>query len=152
MLQSQYRILSHCPMARHSDSLRNDQSDVLIPLDCCAATSAGHSVDTNGSVIEMISASGFETWAPGVRPNSFSASLIRSFEDMSTGPPFTAAILHNEVHLRVKGFKPGFWDNYIEQRKAPCYNMLPRLQSVAASHCQGRKRACSPNLGRAWRD
>jgi Fungal Zn(2)-Cys(6) binuclear cluster domain len=110
--------------------LEESKSDVLILLDCCAAASSTASVDSG--ITEVIAACGFETWTPGVGEHSFSRSLIDELKFLSTGPLFTAAMLHNKVLSRIKYWKPRYnagaslnpKDLWTEKRKTPVYILL----------------------------
>jgi hypothetical protein len=110
--------------------LEEAKSDVLILLDCCAAASSTASVGSG--ITEVIAACGFETWTPGVGEHSFSRSLIDELKFLSTGPPFTAAMLHNKVLARIKYWKPRYnagaspdpRDLWREKRKTPVYILL----------------------------
>ena len=85
-------------------TLEETKSDVLILLDCCHA--GGSSGDANKGTKEVIAACGFESWAPGVGDHSFTKSLIEEFEYLSTGPAFSASILHSRVLDRIKYWNP----------------------------------------------
>jgi hypothetical protein len=110
--------------------LEEAKSDVLILLDCCAAASSIASVDSG--ITEVVAACGFETWTPGVGEHSFSRSLIDELNFLSTGPLFTAAMLHNKVLSRIKYWKPRYnagaslnpRDLWAEKRKTPVYILL----------------------------
>jgi hypothetical protein len=110
--------------------LEEAKSDVLILLDCCAAASSIASVDSG--ITEVVAACGFETWTPGVGEHSFSRSLINELKFLSTGPLFTAAMLHNKVLSRIKYWKPRYnagaslnpRDLWAEKRKTPVYILL----------------------------
>lgn len=110
--------------------LEEAKSDVLILLDCCAAASSTASVDCG--ITEVIAACGFETWTPGVGEHSFSRSLIDELKFLSTGPLFTAAMLHSKVLSRIKYWKPRYnaatslnpRNLWTEKRKTPVYILL----------------------------
>ena len=99
-------------------------SDVLILLDCCAAASSA--AGTGRGVTEVIAACGFESWAPGVGDHSFTRSLIDELKYLSTGPSFSAALLHCKVLSRIKSsFNPRFAPGeHHEPRRTPVHIVL----------------------------
>ncbi|KAL8958408.1 MAG: hypothetical protein Q9193_004529 [Seirophora villosa] len=104
-------ILAHC------------ESDTLILLDCCAAASS--TTASGNGVTELIAACGFETSAPGVGEHSFSRSLIEELKDLSHGPPFSVALLHNKLLSRIKYWNPRYTlASAKERRKTPFYTQL----------------------------
>lgn len=91
--------------------------DVLFLLDCCAAASAVPKVGSG--IAETIAACGFESIAPVPGRFSFTNSLIEVLEDWIDGPPFSAAMLHNQVLSVLKHERPERAQNG-KKRKLEC--------------------------------
>ncbi|KAL8919466.1 MAG: hypothetical protein Q9208_006751 [Pyrenodesmia sp. 3 TL-2023] len=88
--------------------LEQDDTDVLILLDCCAAaSSAGGS---GKGITELIAACGFESSAPGVGDHSFTRSLIEELRYYGRRPgSISSAFLHNKVLARaMKSWNPRY--------------------------------------------
>ncbi|KAL8661088.1 MAG: hypothetical protein Q9202_005902 [Teloschistes flavicans] len=96
--------------------------DVLILLDCCAAASSGG--NTGKGVTEVIAACGFEAFAPGVGPHSFTSNLTEELRYLGRSKPsFTTAFLHNKVLARLKkSWNPRYAaGDQQERRRTPIY-------------------------------
>jgi len=104
--------------------LEEAQSDVLVLLDCCAAASSA--TGAGSGITEVIAACGFETWAPGVGPHSFTRILTEELKYLCRTAPFSTALLHNVVLSRVKYWKPRYGTSASDQerRKTPIYIVL----------------------------
>jgi hypothetical protein len=76
------------------------KSDVLIPLDTCAAASSA--TTSQFAVMETIAACGFERRAPPPGEHSMTNTLIDVLRDWINKPSFSAASLHTEVLFRLK--------------------------------------------------
>ncbi|KAH9219799.1 hypothetical protein DL95DRAFT_51020 [Leptodontidium sp. 2 PMI_412] len=109
--------------------------DVLLLLDCCAAASAAPAVGSG--VTETIAACGFESIAPQPGRYSFTNSLIEVLEDWIDSPPFSAAMLHNQVLSVLKHERPERMQNgkrrKLECRRTPIHMVAtadPTLPSI----------------------
>ncbi|KAG4437770.1 hypothetical protein IFR05_006755 [Cadophora sp. M221] len=109
--------------------------DVLLLLDCCAAASAAPAVGS--AITETIAACGFESIAPQPGRYSFTNSLIEVLEDWIDSPPFSAAMLHNQVLSVLKHERPERMQNgkrrKLECRRTPIHMVAtadPTLPSI----------------------
>jgi hypothetical protein len=118
--------------AHLAGDLGDTVSDVLILLDCCSSGgSRGHATTGNK---ELIAACGFETFCPAPGKHSFTDSLIEELWDLSNGPAFSAAHLHDRISARLQRWSPYYdADNLnlrdkegrdIERRNAPVHFLM----------------------------
>ena len=124
--------------------LEQAKSDVLILLDCCAAASSA--TGSGSGMTEIIAACGFETWAPGVGPHSFTRGLIDELKYLSRKAPFSTAMLHNKVLSRVKYWKPRYGpsaDNR-EQRRTPIYIVVSNETRPRSIELEPQRQQASP--------
>ncbi|KAH8766234.1 hypothetical protein BGZ57DRAFT_798548 [Hyaloscypha finlandica] len=83
------------------------KSDTLLLLDCCAAAAAAATVPCRtNSIMEIIAACGWETWAPEPGRHSFTNTLIEVLEEWIDRKCFSAAMLHCEVLSILKQPRP----------------------------------------------
>jgi hypothetical protein len=97
--------------------------DALLLLDCCSGASAAPQIGRPNNITETIAACGFETWAPRPGPRSFTTTLIEVLRDWAGEPPFSAAMLHSEILMRLKHEQPprGRGGDRVETRRTPTY-------------------------------
>ncbi|MCJ1385684.1 hypothetical protein MMC17_008807 [Xylographa soralifera] len=75
-------------------------ADVLILLDCCQST---RTRDVDGdNITEIISGSSWIRNTPGADRYFFTHALNEVLLDLSSGPPFSAAMLHQHVFSRIQ--------------------------------------------------
>lgn len=72
-------------------------------LDCCS--SGGSRGCSKSGLKELIAAYGYET-APAPGKHSFTTSLIEELWDLSRGPPFSVAHLHDKISARLQHWSP----------------------------------------------
>jgi hypothetical protein len=116
------------------------KSDVLLLLDCCSAASAAPIAGR--AIIETIAACGWESIAAEPGRFSFTDTLIKVLEEW-VNKPFTAAMLHSEILVRLKHEKPELLDSRpIERRRTPIY--IVTTADVNASSVQLSKLTPAP--------
>ena len=89
--------------AHLAGDLGDTDSDVLFLLDCCS--SGGSRGCSKSGMKELIAACGYET-APAPGKHSFTTSLIEELWDLSRGPPFSVAHLHDKISARLQHWSP----------------------------------------------
>ena len=87
------------------------KSDVLLLLDCCAATIGAFPASQSDRVVEIIAACAFGAWAPIPGPHSFRRTVIDILEDWTNRPRFSTSMLYREILNRL-------WQG-IPERKGP---------------------------------
>ncbi|MCJ1436965.1 hypothetical protein MMC27_006348 [Xylographa pallens] len=116
-------------------------ADVLILLDCNYSTWTGNVVSNNR--IEIISGTGFGWSTSAASRYFFTLALCEVLEDLSSGPPFSAAMLHQHVfariHNRTAGNRPaGDRPNseLIPEYKRVDTSMTPRYGALKGGDCR----------------
>lgn len=81
----------------------NEPSDILLLLDCCALPD--DSANGENGVKQALAACAPDTAANEPGPNSFTYHLIDALHKLSSGPPFTAQQLHEELNVSIQALK-----------------------------------------------
>ncbi len=89
------------------------KSDVLIPLDFCAAASSA--AGSGSGITEVVAACGFEARAPCVNQRSCTRSLIDELKYLSQDTTFSAALLHDKVLSRWVNVSQNTTEKYYER-------------------------------------
>lgn len=84
--------------------LEEDQSDVLILLDCCASGTANACEGTG--VNELISACAWNETANGVGPYSFTSALVIELRRLSQKASFSVGELYRNIFWRIQSRMP----------------------------------------------
>jgi hypothetical protein len=120
------------------------KSDILLLLDCCAATIGAFPASQSHRVVEIIAACAFGTWAPIPGPRSFRRTVIDVLEDWAIRPRFSTCMLYREALNRL-------WQDIperkgagkaIERRPTPIHIVMkyPESKSVELCPRRGAKR------------
>lgn len=83
--------------------IMDEPSDILFLLDCCALPD--DSANGNNGVKQALAACAPDTAANEPGPNSFTYHLIDALHKLSSGPPFTAQQLHEELNVSIQALR-----------------------------------------------
>jgi hypothetical protein len=84
--------------------LQDSKAHILLLLDCCKA-SASIQYTSGTSVVEAVTAAGFENVTPLRGIHSFTSNLVSTLDDLQ-GRPITASHLCSKITARLKSYWP----------------------------------------------